>query len=71
MDVVNGAEVEPIPFELLTTESNEVDDERSCFANVKIKTLTKKFKKRINTFEISYFDGEERVGEEVVLQIEM
>ncbi len=71
IDVVNGSEIEPIQLKVLSIDLNEEEDEKSVRANVKIKTLVKKFKKGINTFDISYLDGEERVAEEVLLQIEI
>lgn len=71
IDVINGSKIEPIPLAVLSSEFIAGEDEKASRANVKIKTLAKKFKKGINTFEISYFDGEERVAEEVIFQIEM
>jgi hypothetical protein len=71
IDIVNGLEIEPIPLNVLSTELNEEDDEKFVRANVKIKTLVKALKKGINTFEIAYTDGETRVAEEVILQIEI
>jgi hypothetical protein len=69
IDVVNGEEIEPLPLEVLSTESS--DEEQSTFARVKIKPLIKTFKKGINTFEISCVIEDERVAEEVILQIEI
>ena len=71
IDVINGSKIEPIPLSVLSSEFIAGEDEKVSRANVKIKILAKKFKKGINTFEISYFDGEERVAEEVILQLEM
>ena len=71
IDVVNNTEIKPIALELLSVEANEEDEESSIRANVKIKTLAKKFKKGINTFEVSYVLDGERISEEVTLQIEM
>jgi len=72
IDVVNSVEIKPIDLEVLSVETDEENEERSVRANVKIKPLAKKFKKGINTFEISYIDIDgERVAEEVTLQIEI
>ncbi len=71
IDVVNNAEIQPIALEVLSVETDEENEEKSVRAKVKIKTLAKKFKKGINTFEVSYDNDGERESEEVVLQIEM
>ncbi len=71
IDVVNNTEIKPIELDVLSVDTNEEDEEASVRANVKIKTLAKKFKKGINTFEVSYLSDGERVSEEVTLQIEM
>ncbi len=71
IDVVNNVEIEPIQLEVLSVEDDEEDEVSSVRTNVKIKTLAKKFKKGINTFEVSYMLDGERVSEEVTLQIEM
>ncbi len=71
IDVINNAEIKPIELEVLSVETDEENEERSIRANVEIKKLAKQFKKGINTFEISYDDGGDRVAEEVILDIEM
>jgi len=71
IDVINNAEISPIELEVLSVETDEENEEQSVRAKVKIKTLAKKFKKGINTFELSYDHDGERVSEEVVLQIEI
>jgi len=71
IDVVNSAEITPIDLEILSVKTNKENDKKSVRARVSIKTLAKKFKKGINTFEVSYGHGEDRVSEEVVLQIEI
>ncbi len=71
IDVINNAEIKPIELEVLSVEIDEEEEEKTVRANVKIKTLAKKFKKGINTFEVSYDDGGERVAEEIILDIEM
>ena len=55
----------------MSVEVNDEDEEKLIRVNVAIKKLVKLFKKGINTFEVSYTDDEERVAEEVVLQIEI
>ena len=71
IDVVNNVEIKPIELEILSVETDEENEEKSVRANVRIKALAKKFKKGINTFEVSYVNDGERVSEEVVLQIEI
>jgi len=71
IDVVNNAEIKPIALEVLSVETDEEDEESLIRAKVKIKTLAKKFKKGINTFEVSYVMDGERTSEELTLQIEM
>jgi len=71
IDVVNNAEITPIELEVLSVETDEENEEKAVRAKVRIKTLAKKFKKGINTFELSYYNDGERVSEEVTLQIEM
>ena len=71
IDVINNAEIKPIELEVLSVETDEENEERSIRANVEIKKLAKQFKKGINTFEISYDDGGDRVAEEVILDVEM
>jgi len=71
IDVVNNAEIEPIELKVLSIETDEEDEETSVRANVKIKTLAKKFRKGINTFEVSFIRDGERVSDEVTLQIEI
>ena len=71
IDVINDAEIKPIGLEVLSVETDEENEEKSIRAKVKIKTLAKKFKKGINTFEVSYDNNGERVSEEVTLKIEI
>ena len=68
--VVNNTEIEPIKLEVLSIEIDEENEQKSIRANVKIKSLAKKFKKGINTLEVSYDNQGERVSEEIILQIE-
>jgi hypothetical protein len=71
IDVINGVEIKPMKLKILSVEVNEEDEEKLIRANVKIKTLAKKLKKGINTFDVAYNEGNERVSEEVILQIEI
>jgi len=71
IDTVNGESVAPIEMKTLSTEVDKENYEKSVRTNVAIKVLAKLFRKGINTFEVSYSDGDERVAEEVVLQIEI
>lgn len=71
IDVINNANVKPLKLKVLSVETDEDNEEKSVRANVEIKKLAKQFKKGINTFEVSYVDGSERVAEEIILDIEM
>lgn len=71
IDIINGANVEPIDLKILSTEVDEQEEEKLVRVNVSIKKLAKLFKKGINTFEVSYMNGDERISEEIILQIEM
>ena len=71
IDIINGENTEPIDLNVLSVDVNDEDEEKLIRVNVKIKLLVKRFKKGINTFEISYIDNGERVSEEVILQIEI
>lgn len=69
IDSVNGKPVEPISMKVL--ESKAGDGEVTAICEVKIKPLAKHFQKGINRFEVAYFGGTERVGAEVVLDVQM
>lgn len=71
IDIINGENTEPIDLNVLSVNVNDEDEEKLVRVNVKIKLLVKRFKKGINTFEVSYTDNGERVSEEVILQIEI
>jgi hypothetical protein len=71
IDVVNKEKVEPINLKILSVDTDDENEESAVRANVKIKALAKLFKKGINTFEVAYTQGGERVAEEVILQIEI
>jgi hypothetical protein len=68
IDRINGEATEAIP---LAIESSEAGDEgKSVVANASIKELTKRFRKGINTIEIAYSEGDQRVGTEVLINIQ-
>jgi hypothetical protein len=69
IDSVNGKPVEPIAMKVL--ESKVEDGDVTAICEVKIKPLAKHFQKGINRFEVAYFGGPERVGTEVVLDVQM
>ena len=52
-------------------ESKTEDGDVTAICEVKIKPLAKHFQKGINRFEVAYFGGPERVGTEVVLDVQM
>lgn len=65
IDSINDESVKPL--KLRRVDSNEGD----IRASIKIKKLSKKFRKGINRFEVAYTDESgERVSSEVVLEIE-
>jgi hypothetical protein len=69
IDTVNDKQIEPIPLKL--TEQSVVDDTSTAVGEVEIKKLGKHFQKGINRFDVAYRDGEERVGAEVLVEIQM
>lgn len=69
IDQVNGESVKPMRLKLL---SEVVEEEEAIInASVKIKTLLKTFQKGINTIEIAYLEGDERISTEVVVNIQI
>jgi hypothetical protein len=69
IDSVNDKPIEPIPLTL--TEQSTVDDATTAVGEVAVKVLGKHFQKGINRFQVAYKDGEERVGTEVLVEIQM
>jgi hypothetical protein len=68
IDTINNAKIDPLKLE---TTSEIVEGDKSTWrGEVKIKDLGKDFKKGINTFEIASTINGERVGEEVILDIQ-
>jgi hypothetical protein len=69
IDRVNTEEIDPLKLKNL---SESVDDDESIItAQIKIKTLVKKFAKGINSIEISSLDGDERVSTKLIIDIEI
>jgi hypothetical protein len=69
IDRVNTEEIDPLKLKNL---SQSVDDDESIItAQIKIKTLVKKFAKGINSIEISSLDGDERVSTKLIIDIEI
>jgi hypothetical protein len=69
IDRINSEDIDPI--KLKNISENFDDDELVINAQVKIKTLLKKFAKGINTIEISNIEGEERVATKLIIDIEI
>jgi len=69
IDRINGEAVKSVKLKAVSEVVE--DDEVLINATVKIKTLVKKFQKGINTIEISYGDGDDRVSTEVVVNIQI
>ncbi len=69
IDRINGQAIKAVKLKSISEVAE--DDEITINATVKIKTLIKKFQKGINTIEISYWDGDDRVSTEVVVNIQI
>jgi hypothetical protein len=69
IDRVNSEEIKPLKLKVLS-ETME-DDEAIISAQIKIKTLIKKFKKGINTIEITNTGSDERVSTKLTVDIEI
>jgi hypothetical protein len=68
IDRINGAEIKSIKMK--TTSVERDDDTLTVQSTVKIKTLAKKFSKGINTIEVAYDKDEERVSQELIVEIQ-
>ena len=69
IDSINGVEIKAMKMKTVSVDQG--DDEKDIHTRVKIKPLSKQFKKGINRFDISYIDEEGvRQASEVVLDIE-
>jgi hypothetical protein len=69
IDRVNSETIDPIKLKSISEVIE--DDELVVNAQVKIKTLLKKFAKGINTIEIANTDGDERVSTKLIIDIEI
>jgi hypothetical protein len=69
IDRVNSEVIKPL--KLKNVSEFIEDDEAVVNAQIKIKTLLKKFAKGINTIEIASVDGEERVAAKLTIDIEI
>ena len=69
IDRVNSEEIKPLKLKVMS-ETME-DDEAIINAQIKIKTLIKKFKKGINTIEITNTGSDERVSTKLTVDIEI
>lgn len=69
IDNVNGKTVEPLA--LTTGETKTADGTAEAVCEIKIKPLAKHFQKGINRFEVAYDDQGQRIGTEVILDIQM
>jgi hypothetical protein len=69
IDSVNDKPVEPIALKVV--DQSSADDTTTATAEVGIKTLAKHFQKGINRVQVAYLDGQDRVGTEVLLEIQM
>jgi hypothetical protein len=69
IDNVNDKQIEPIPLKVL--ERSTQDDVSIVVGEVGIKTLGKHFQKGINRIQVAYMDGQERVGTEILIEIQI
>lgn len=69
IDRINSETIKPLKLKVVS-ETVE-DDEAVVYAQIKIKTLLKKFAKGINTIEISNIAGDERVSAKLTIDIEI
>ena len=69
IDRINSEEIKPL--KLKNISENIEDDESVVNAQIKIKTLLKKFAKGINTIEIATIEGDERVATKLTIDIEI
>ena len=69
IDRINSEEIKPLALKNIS--KNIEDDETVVNAQIKIKTLLKKFAKGINTIEIANIEGDERVATKLTIDIEI
>jgi hypothetical protein len=69
VDSVNDKPIDPIPLKL--TQQSTDQDTTTAVGEVAVKALGKHFQKGINRFQVAYKDGNDRVGTEVLVEIQM
>ena len=70
IDRINGEEVAPLSMRNLS--DNQIDDRKVVVAGVKIKKLTKRFRKGLNTIQVSTTTATgERLSDEILVEIEI
>ena len=69
IDRINSEVIKPLKLKNLSEVIE--DDELVVNAQIKIKTLLKKFAKGINTIEIAGTEGDERVATKLTIDIEI
>jgi hypothetical protein len=69
IDTINGEHTDPIALTVLS--SNKTNDELTVNAAASIAELVKRFRKGINTIQVAYGEGANRVGTEVVVNIQI
>jgi hypothetical protein len=69
VDNVNDKQIDPIPLKLI--EQSTLEDTTTAVGEVGIKTLGKHFQKGINRMQVAYMEGQERIGTEVLIEIQM
>jgi len=68
IDTINGEHTDPLALTVLS--STKAEDELTVNATASINDLAKRFKRGINTIEIAYGAGEQRIGAEVVVNVQ-
>ena len=69
IDRINGVPIRPVK---LTVVSEVIEDDKVIIvATVRIETLIEKFRKGINTIEISYGEGDHRTATELIINIQI
>ena len=69
IDNVNDKPVDPIQLKL--GDSSIDGDATTTMGEVEVKTLAKHFQKRINRIQVAYDETGQRVGTEVLIEIQM
>ena len=69
IDRINGVPIRPVKLNVVSEVIE--DDEVTINATVRIETVIEKFRKGINTVEISYREGDRRISTEVIINIQI